>query len=211
MPLEEKTAPTAAAFADCDPLDEATVNPLIENAAKAQSLDSKLLRAVIDQESGFRPCAVSVKGAQGLMQLMPETAAEMGVADPFDPKQNVDGGARYLKQLIDKYKGDLPQALGAYNAGPKTVDQNAGALDVQETREYVDAVLAKAGLQHPDPAAKREDAAAQPVGAAAKPAEPPAKSPEAPVKPAEPGAKPANTPAQPVSPAPPSPDTHPPE
>ena len=205
MPLQEGPARPPAPVVDCDPLEDSIVNPLIENAAKAQGLETKLLRAVIDQESGYRACAVSAKGAQGLMQLMPETAAEMGVKDPFDAKQNVDGGARYLKQLIDRYKGDLPQALGAYNAGPKTVDQSAGVPDVQETREYVEAVMAKAGLKPADPAAKASDAAApgdvakevdkaaKPVDAAAKPATPPA--PPAPAKPADtPPAKPADVP-----------------
>jgi len=220
MPLKEGPAEPPAATADCDPLEESIVNPLIDSAAKAQSLDAKLLRAVIDQESGYRACAVSAKGAQGLMQLMPETAAELGVTDPFDPKQNVEGGSRYLKQLIDKYKGDLPQALGAYNAGPKTVDQSGGVPDVQETREYVDAILAKAGLKPADPAAKTGDAAtpgdaakpadpgAKPADAAAKPAPAPAPPAEAPAKPVEaPPAKPATAPEKPDSPAPNAPDT----
>jgi soluble lytic murein transglycosylase-like protein len=171
MPLDEKP-PRAdpAEVPACDRLDDNLVNPLIEEAAKAQSLDPKLLRAIIGQESGFRPCAVSAKGAQGLMQLMPETAAGLGVADPFDPKQNLDGGARYLKQLIEKYKGDLPQALGAYNAGPNAVDDSGGMPDLQETREYVDAILAKAGLQPTDAAAKPVDAPpAKPATSAAKP------------------------------------------
>ena len=112
MPLDGKPPPETAEPPDCGPLDDSLVNPLIEDAAKQESLDPKLLRAVVGQESAFRPCAASAKGAQGLMQLMPETAAELGVANPFDPKQNLDGGARFLKQLIDKYKGDLPQALG---------------------------------------------------------------------------------------------------
>ncbi|MGD0667122.1 MAG: transglycosylase SLT domain-containing protein [Bryobacteraceae bacterium] len=201
MPLEGNQ-PAGAPEADCDPLDDNLVNPLIEGAAKQQSLDPKLLRAVIGQESGFRPCAVSVKGAQGLMQLMPETAAELGVANPFDPKQNLDGGARYLKQLIEKYKGDLPQALGAYNAGPKTVDESGGVPDVEETREYVDAILANAGLKPADAPAKPGGAAAKPADPAAKPGDSPAKPADASPKPAEPSAKatvtPGSPPAKPV-------------
>jgi hypothetical protein len=100
MPLDGKPPPETAEPPDCDPMDDKLVNPLIEDAAKQQSLDPKLLRAMIGQESAFRPCAVSAKGAQGLMQLMPETAAELGVADPFDPKQNLDGGARFLKDRL---------------------------------------------------------------------------------------------------------------
>jgi len=177
MPLDGKPASETAEAPDCDPIDDKLVNPLIEDAAKQQSLDPKLLRAMIGQESAFRPCAVSAKGAQGLMQLMPETAAELGVANPFDPKQNLDGGARFLKQLLDKYKGDLPQALGAYNAGPKTVDGSGGVPDFQETREYVDAILATAGLK--------------PANASAKPAEPPPQPADLPTKPAATPSKPA--------------------
>lgn len=183
MPLDGKPPPETAEPPDCDPLDDKVVNPLIEDAAKQQSLDPKLLHAMIGQESAFRPCAVSAKGAEGLMQLMPETAAELGVADPFDPKQNLDGGARFLKQLLDKYKGDLPQALGAYNAGPKTVDESGGVPDLQETREYVDAILAKAGL-------KPTDAAVKPAAEPAKLTDPAAKPTDLPTKPAAAPAKP---------------------
>ena len=183
MPLDGKPPPETAEPPDCDPLDDKVVNPLIEDAAKQQSLDPKLLHAMIGQESAFRPCAVSAKGAEGLMQLMPETAAELGVADPFDPRQNLDGGARFLKQLLDKYKGDLPQALGAYNAGPKTVDESGGVPDLQETREYVDAILAKAGL-------KPTDAAVKPAAEPAKLTDPAAKPTDLPTKPAAAPAKP---------------------
>ena len=100
-----------------------------------------LLRAVIGQESAFHPCAVSSKGAQGLMQLMPEVASRLGVKDIFDPKQNVEAGAQYLKELLDKYKGDLSRALAAYNAGPAAVDQANGIPDIPETREYVESIL----------------------------------------------------------------------
>jgi soluble lytic murein transglycosylase-like protein len=135
----------------CDPLADTVTTPLIDGAAQEQGVDTKLLRAVIDQESGFRPCAVSAKGAQGLMQLMPGTAEELNVADPFDPKQSIDGGAKYLKQLLDKYKGDIPQALAAYNAGPTATDQAKGIPDIPETRSYVDAILQKLGIKRTDP------------------------------------------------------------
>jgi len=128
---------------DCEPLADAVVAPLIESTAKSQEIQPELLRAVMERESGFRPCATSSKGAQGLMQLMPETALELGVSDPFDPKESVSGGAKYLKQLMDKYKGDLSKSLGAYNAGPAAVDQAGGIPDIQETRDYVDAILKK--------------------------------------------------------------------
>jgi len=153
MPLDVAPRTEPAEPPDCAPLEDSLAQPLIDQAAGAESLDPKLLRAVMEQESGFRPCAVSPKGALGLMQLMPQTAAGLGVADPLDPKQNVAAGARYLKQLIEKYRGDLRQALGAYNAGPNTVDQSGGVPGIEETREYVAAILAKAGIQQADTAA----------------------------------------------------------
>ena len=135
----------AAPQADCEPLADAIVAPLIETTAKSQEIQPELLRAVMERESGYRPCAISSKGAQGLMQLMPETSQELGVGDPFDPKESVSGGAKFLKQLMDKYKGDLSKALGAYNAGPTAVDEAGGIPDIQETKEYVDAILKKLG------------------------------------------------------------------
>ncbi len=136
----------------CDPIDDSVVSPIIDSAAKAQQLEPTLVRAVIAQESAFRPCAISFKGAEGLMQLMPDTAQQLSVDDPFDPKQNIEGGTKYLKQLIDKYKGDLEQALGAYNAGPATVDQAGGKVpDIPETRDYVKAILDKVQPKRTDP------------------------------------------------------------
>jgi soluble lytic murein transglycosylase-like protein len=139
-------AESPAPQANCEPLPDADLTPLINANAKEHEVKPEVLRAVMEQESGFRPCAVSSKGAQGLMQLMPETSDELGVQDPFDPKENVSAGAKYLKQLIDKYKGDLAKALGAYNAGPASVDQAGGVPEVQETKEYVDAILKKLGI-----------------------------------------------------------------
>jgi hypothetical protein len=126
---------------DCDPIEEAVVNPVIESAAKASELKPDLLRAVIRQESQFYPCAVSEKGACGLMQLMPPTAEQFAVQDIFDPQQNVQAGAKYLKQLFDKYQGNLGLALAAYNAGPAAVDEANGIPDIPETRNYVDVIL----------------------------------------------------------------------
>jgi soluble lytic murein transglycosylase-like protein len=137
--------------ADCEPLADAVVAPLIETTAKAQDVKPELLRAVMEQESAYRPCAVSSKGAQGLMQLMPATAQELGVIDPFDPKENISAGAKFLKQLMDKYAGDLPKALGAYNAGPANVDQAGGVPDIPETKNYVDAILKKMGITRTAP------------------------------------------------------------
>ena len=106
--------------AGCDPLPEAELKPLIQQAAQKEGLDAGLLRAVAEQESGFRSCAVSPKGAMGLMQLMPATAQELGVHDPFDPAESLLSGARLLKQLLTRFGGDTALALGAYNAGAGT-------------------------------------------------------------------------------------------
>jgi soluble lytic murein transglycosylase-like protein len=133
--------PPATADPSCDPMSPAQIDPIIESAAKANALDPDLVRAVIRQESGFRSCAVSTKGAEGLMQLMPVTIEQFAVQDPFDPKQSVETGAKYLKELLDRYKADVSLALAAYNAGPTTVDEAKGIPDIPETREYVDAIL----------------------------------------------------------------------
>jgi soluble lytic murein transglycosylase-like protein len=130
----------------CDPLEEAAIAPIVDAAAKSNALEPRLLRAVIAQESAGRPCAVSPKGARGLMQLMPDTADDLGVKDVFDPRQNVDGGAKYLKQLLGRYAGDLSQALGAYNAGPGVVDEAGGIPNIRETRDYVSAILKRLSL-----------------------------------------------------------------
>lgn len=130
---------------DCQPVPEAQVAPAVEEAARREGLESRLIAAVIEQESGFRPCAISVKGAQGLMQLMPDTADRFGVKDPFDIKQNVDAGAKFLKELITRYNGDLSLALGAYNAGSGKVDAAGGVPDISETTNYVSEILKKLG------------------------------------------------------------------
>ena len=128
---------------DCDPLPEKDVNALVDAAAKEQGVKPELIHAVMEQESGFKPCAVSPKGAEGLMQLMPATADEFHVADPFDPVQNVGAGAKFLKTLLDKYGGDMKLALGAYNAGGAKVDQSGGVPNIQETQDYVTSILAR--------------------------------------------------------------------
>ena len=115
---------------------------IIDDAAKRNSLDPALLSAVIDQESGFRADVVSSAGAVGLMQLMPDTARELGVTDPFNPAQNVDGGAKYLRSLLDRYGGRLDLALAAYNAGPAAVDRYGGVPPYAETQAYVAGIMA---------------------------------------------------------------------
>jgi soluble lytic murein transglycosylase-like protein len=132
--------------ADCERLDKTSVESLIAAAAKKQSLEPALLRAVMKQESGFKPCAVSVRGAQGLMQLMPATAGLLHVEDPFDPEQNVQAGAAFLKQLLGRYKGDLRLALVAYNAGTLRADQPANAPYPLETQNYLASIFAQLGM-----------------------------------------------------------------
>ncbi|MBQ6773723.1 MAG: lytic transglycosylase domain-containing protein [Synergistaceae bacterium] len=95
---------------------------IIDSCAEKYNIDSELIRAMIQVESGWDTGAVSNKGAQGLMQLMPRTAAMLGVNNPFDPAQNIEGGVRYISDLTDKYRGDIEKALAAYNAGPTRVD-----------------------------------------------------------------------------------------
>jgi soluble lytic murein transglycosylase-like protein len=116
-------------------------------AARRHGLDPDLVMAVVSVESGFRPQALSPKGAQGLMQLMPKTASSLGVADAFDPAQNLDGGARHLGQLLTLYGGDLTRALAAYNAGEGAVDRHGGVPPYRETRAYVKKVLDRYGSQ----------------------------------------------------------------
>lgn len=117
------------------------LDPLFEEASREAGLDPRLLKAVAAAESGFDPRAVSPKGALGLMQLMPGTARELGVSDPFDPEQSVRGGARYLRRLLDRFGGRLDLALAAYNAGPSAVERHGGVPPYRETREYVQRVI----------------------------------------------------------------------
>jgi soluble lytic murein transglycosylase-like protein len=109
--------------------------------ARRHGLDPNLVLAVVAVESGFEPGAVSNKGAQGLMQLMPATARELGVANALDPAQNLDGGTRYLRMLVAQYGGDLGKALAAYNAGPGAVKRHGGVPPYRETHHYIDRVL----------------------------------------------------------------------
>ncbi|BCV21855.1 lytic transglycosylase domain-containing protein [Moorella sp. Hama-1] len=121
------------------------IQTLIGAIAARYNLSPDLLRGVVAAESGFNPRAVSPAGALGLMQLMPATARALGVNDPFDPAANLDGGARYLRQLLDRFQGDTRLALAAYNAGPGAVERYHGVPPYKETRAYIQRVLAAAG------------------------------------------------------------------
>lgn len=116
------------------PLD---LNEVVKAASGTYNLDPDLVNSVIRAESGFNVRAVSPKGAQGLMQLMPKTASELGVQNAFDPQANVEGGTRYLRELLERYDFDLIKALAAYNAGPQRVEQYGGVPPYYETKAYV--------------------------------------------------------------------------
>jgi hypothetical protein len=117
------------------------IHEAVEEKAKQHNIDPNLVKAVIRVESNWNPGAVSRKGALGLMQLMPSTAALLGVANPFDPLENIDGGVRYLKHLIGRFNGDLILALAAYNAGPKIVEKRGMVPSIPETVAYVKRVM----------------------------------------------------------------------
>jgi len=118
-------------------LSRAEIDKYVEELATKHNVDPDLIRAVIAAESGYNPAATSRKGAQGLMQLMPGTAQQLGVRDAYNPKQNLDAGVRYLRALLDKYNGDLDTALAAYNSGEGTVERAGGVPNIPETQNYV--------------------------------------------------------------------------
>lgn len=115
---------------------------MISKISEKHGVDEKLVKALIKQESGFNPSATSKAGAMGLMQLMPATAKHLGVKDAYNPVQNVEGGVKYLKSMLNKYNGNIILALAAYNAGPGAVDKYSGVPPYQETQNYVKNILA---------------------------------------------------------------------
>jgi len=125
----------------CQALPKSDVDQLVDQASKKHGVDVDLLRSVMRQESGFKPCAVSVAGAMGLMQIMPDTAEMLKLDDPFDPQKNVDAGASFLKMMLDRYQGNVTLALGAYNAGPGKVDKAGGVPPIAETMQYITNIL----------------------------------------------------------------------
>ena len=116
------------------------IEVMIREVSARYNVDPALIRAVIETESNWNSSAISRKGALGLMQLVPGTARQLGVDNAFDPRQNLDGGVRYLHTLLERYNGDLDKALAAYNAGPGAVDRAKGVPRYRETREYVQKV-----------------------------------------------------------------------
>jgi soluble lytic murein transglycosylase-like protein len=133
--------PILSTLGACDPISPGSFDPQIRAEAARQRVSPEVLRAVISAESAFVPCAISDKGAMGLMQLMPGTASAMGVSNPMDPEDNLRGGVRYLGQLLERYGGDLRLALGAYNAGPALVDKYGTVPPIPETQNYVRDIL----------------------------------------------------------------------
>jgi soluble lytic murein transglycosylase-like protein len=148
------------------------LNEVVNAASGTYRLDPDLVNSVIRAESGFNVKAVSPKGAQGLMQLMPQTASQLGVQNPFDAQANVEGGTRYLRELLERYHFDLVKALAAYNAGPQRVEQYGGVPPYYETKAYVARIVrdfnrkklaAKAAAQTPAQSPVQKSTANKPV------------------------------------------------
>ena len=127
---------------DPDAAGKSQILSMVDKISRDNGVDSKLVQALIKQESGFNPNAKSKAGAMGLMQLMPATAKALGVKDPYNAAQNVEGGVKYLKSMLNKYNGNVILALAAYNAGPNAVDKYSGVPPYKETQNYVRNILA---------------------------------------------------------------------
>lgn len=146
------TPPTASApvqrdsilmMPQCDPVALPELASMIDSASDKTGVAPSIIREVARQESGFRPCAVSPKGAQGLMQLMPSTQDQFKIVDPFNPMASIDAGTKLLRQLLDRYHGDVSLALSAYNAGAGAVDKAGGIPNIPETQSYVSTILSR--------------------------------------------------------------------
>lgn len=172
---EEFEAPEAS-----PPLKTDGIPGLVEAASDRHQVDADLINSVIKAESGFNPRARSPKGAQGLMQLMPGTASQLGVKDAYEPGVNIEGGTRYLRQLLEQYNGDAIRALAAYNAGPERVQRYQGVPPYRETRNYVRRVITDFNRKKLEqqktaaaPAPPRRKSAKKPEPAKPDPAKPP--------------------------------------
>lgn len=133
--------PLRSFLAACNPRNQNSYDPHIRLACLRYGLDTNLVKAVIRAESAFDPGAISPKGAMGLMQLMPGTSRDLGVLNPFDPYENIDGGARYLKALLNRFNNDIVLAVAAYNAGPESVQKYGGVPPYDETQVYLQRVM----------------------------------------------------------------------
>ncbi len=125
--------------------DRAQIAALIAREARRYGVDPELVRAMVEVESGFEVRAVSPKGAQGLMQIMPGTAKDLKLADSFDAAKNIEAGTRYLRQLLDRFGGDVKLALAAYNAGPGAVSRSGGVPPIAETKRYIEKIKTRYG------------------------------------------------------------------
>ena len=163
---DDPPPPAAAAPPSADPIQQA-----VADASRQHQVDPDFIHSVIRAESNYNPRAVSPKGAQGLMQLMPRTAAQLGVVHPFDPAANVQGGTAYLRQLLEQYHGDPVKALAAYNAGPERVARYGGIPPFPETEAYVARVIRDFNQK------KRAQAAQQKAAAKPAPTKPQASKP----------------------------------
>lgn len=137
----EAAVPATAAATPAAAKPQLSIHDAVTGSSQRYHLDPDLVNSVIRAESGFNPRAVSNKGAQGLMQLMPQTASNLGVSNAFDPQTNVDAGTRYLRELLERYNFDLIKALAAYNAGPQRVEQYGGVPPYRETHAYVRRII----------------------------------------------------------------------
>jgi soluble lytic murein transglycosylase-like protein len=126
------------------------IDAYIEDVASRYGVSKDLIAAMIEAESSYNPRAISPRGAQGLMQLMPETAAILRVSDPFDPRENIDGGVRHLLSLMDRFDNNLPLALAAYNAGEGAVIRHRGIPPYRETRQYVKRIMRQLDRERPN-------------------------------------------------------------
>jgi len=140
--LQNALTEATAVQANTQPSSKSQILNVVSQISKKHGVDEKLVQALIKQESGFNPKAKSKAGAMGLMQLMPSTAKNLGVKDPYNMVQNVEGGVKYLKSMLNKYNGNVILALAAYNAGPGAVDKYSGVPPYKETQNYVKNILA---------------------------------------------------------------------